>query len=108
MRNIVQIEDIRIGKDFWRIEYRRVLGHPTWITINIYERRTFKKWYQREFVKRTSATYDYSMSFSREALLNKALRLIEDSTEQSHIDRFFDEPLNDTNEVLEKIQNHNE
>lgn len=108
MRHTIQIEDIRIGKEFWRIEYRRVIYHPTWIKISIYERRIFKKWYQREFVKRASSTYDYLMSFSHKSLLNEALRLIEDYTEQSRIDRFFEEPLNDTNEILERIQNHDE
>ena len=108
MRNTVQIEDIRIGKEFWRIEYRRVIFNSTWIEINIYERRIFKKWYQREFVKRKSVTYDYAMCFSHEVLLKRALRLIEDCIEQSHIDRFFDESLNDTNEILERIQNHDE
>lgn len=103
MSNMVQIEDIRIGKDFWRIEYHRIIYHPTWIKISIYERRISKKWYQREFVKRTSATYDYSICFSHEALLKRALRLIEDCTERSRIDHFFDESLNNTNEVLERI-----
>lgn len=108
MNNKVQIEDIRIGKNFWRVEYHRVHGQPTWIKISIYERRIFKKWYQREFVKRTSSTYDYLDNFSHEAVLKRALRLIEDYEKQSCIDRFFDEPLNDTNEVLERMQNHAE
>lgn len=82
MSNKVQIKDIRIGKEFWRIEYRRVIFNPTWIKINIYERRISKKWYQREFVKRKSVTYDYSMCFSHEVLLKRALRLIEDCAEK--------------------------